>query len=66
MFGSVFGSPVDLHQLSVTETFGISEYQGISTSTPEWLSLGLMLLGYLLWIIIPLLLAYRSYRKRDI
>ena len=66
MFITTFGSPVDLHQISVTETFGISEYQGISTATPEWMSLGLMLLATLLWIAIPLLLAYRSFKKRDI
>jgi ABC-type transport system involved in multi-copper enzyme maturation permease subunit len=61
-------SPMDLHQTVVTRAFGIDtiSYMEFSIDIPEFLSTGLLLFVHLIWFIVPLLLAYRFFKKRDI
>jgi ABC-type transport system involved in multi-copper enzyme maturation permease subunit len=63
-----FFSPMDLHQTAVTRAFGIDtiSYMEFRIKVPEFLNLGLLLFAHLIWFVIPLFLAYRFFKKRDI
>lgn len=63
-----FVNPMDLHQSAVTRAFGIESYSygEFSMSMPEFLTMGPILLVHTLWFIIPLILAYRFLKRRDI
>jgi len=66
LFNSVFLSPGDLYQMSVMEGFGISQAFGFAIETPEYISLGLLVIVQFIWLIIPLLLAFFFFKRRDI
>ena len=61
-------SPMDLHQTTVTKAFGIEtiKYMDFSIDMPEFLNIGLLLFTHLIWFIVPLILSYRFFKKRDI
>jgi ABC-type transport system involved in multi-copper enzyme maturation permease subunit len=61
-------SPPDLHQTTVMRAFGLDfiDISGFSLSLPGFLSTGLLLVGHFLWLIIPLILAYLFFMRRDI
>jgi ABC-type transport system involved in multi-copper enzyme maturation permease subunit len=61
-------SPPDLHQTTVMRAFGLEfiEISGFSLSLPGFLSAGLLLVGHFMWLIIPLILAYWFFMRRDI
>jgi len=63
-----FLSPMDLHQSAVTRAFGIDtfSYMEFSIEIPEFLSIGLLLFVHFIWFIVPLFLAYRFFKRRDI
>ena len=63
-----FLSPTDLNQLAVMRGFGISNIRmgAISVTLPDFLNTGVVLLVHLVWLIIPLFLAYYFFKKRDI
>jgi len=63
-----FLSPTDLNQLAVMRGFGISNIRmgEISVTLPDFLNTGVVLLVHLVWLIIPLFLAYYFFKKRDI
>ena len=63
-----FFSPMDLHQTAVTRAFGIDtiSYMEFKIKIPEFLNLGLLLFAHFIWFIVPLLLAYRFFKRRDI
>jgi ABC-type transport system involved in multi-copper enzyme maturation permease subunit len=65
-FASVIFSPGDLNQMAVMEAFGLSQVMGITIEAPEWLNMSFLLVIQMIWIIIPLLLAYYFFKKRDI
>ncbi|UCF12277.1 MAG: ABC transporter permease subunit [Thermoplasmatales archaeon] len=67
-FNSVVFSPPDLHQTAVMRAFGIStiDTMGYSITLPEFLNMGLLLVAHLIWFIVPLILAYYFFKKRDI
>lgn len=66
LFASVFFSPGDTYQMAVMQAFGISQAFGFTMEIPEYMSLGLLVFAQFIWLIIPLILAYRFFKRRDI
>jgi len=66
LFGSIVFSPGDMYQMSVMKAFGISQAFGFEIEAPDWMSLGLLVFVQFLWLIIPSILAYRFFKRRDI
>ena len=46
--------------------FGLDQVAGVSLTAPDWMNMPFLLYVQLLWIIIPLILAYFFFKKRDI
>ena len=67
-FNSVVFSPGDLHQTAVMRMFGMETINsmGFSVTIPEFLSMNLLMFVHIIWFIVPLVLAYYLFRKRDI
>jgi ABC-type transport system involved in multi-copper enzyme maturation permease subunit len=65
-WASIVFSPGDTNQMAVMRAFDLEQAFGFQMQIPEWLSMGFLLLVHLLWIIIPLFLAYYFFKKRDI
>jgi ABC-type transport system involved in multi-copper enzyme maturation permease subunit len=61
-------SPPDLHQTAVMRAFGLDfiDMSGFSISLPDFLSAGLLMVGHIIWLIVPLILAYWFFIRRDI
>lgn len=66
LFASIFFSPGDMYQMSVMIGFGLSQAFGFTIEAPEYMSLNTLLFAQFIWIIIPLILAYLFFKKRDI
>jgi ABC-type transport system involved in multi-copper enzyme maturation permease subunit len=66
IFTFTFFSPGDMYQVSVLKAFGLSQAFGFSSETPEYMSLGLLFFAQIIWVTIPLILAYNFFNKRDI
>jgi ABC-type transport system involved in multi-copper enzyme maturation permease subunit len=65
-WASVVFSPTDMNQMTVMKSFGLQQVMGFPIEAPEFLSMGFLLLVHLIWIIIPLILAYFFFKRRDI
>jgi len=67
-FNSVVFSPTDLSQTAVQRAFGVTTISaaGFEMSIPEFLSMPVLLLSQIIWFVIPLVLAYYFFKKRDI
>jgi len=67
-FNSVVFSPSDLHQTAVQRAFGVTtiDAAGFTMSIPEFLSVPVLLLSHIIWFIVPLVLAYYFFKRRDI
>lgn len=71
-FNSAVFSPSDMHQTAVYRAFGQSVVTfdfGGGTSffvIPEFLNLGNLLIAHFIWFIIPLILAYYFFKRRDV
>lgn len=65
-WGSIVISPSDTNQMAVMRAFDLNQAFGFAIEAPEWLSMGLLMSVQLLWIIIPLILAYFFFKRRDI
>ncbi|MBU0496554.1 MAG: ABC transporter permease [Candidatus Thermoplasmatota archaeon] len=67
-WNSVILSPMDLHQTVVTMAFDITEFNtaGFSIAFPDFLNMNFLLGIHFLWIIIPAVLGYLLFRRRDI
>lgn len=61
----VFLSPQDGNQVAAMLAFGQTEFLGIEFDVP-WINLYSLAFAQLLWTIIPLMLAYRWFQKRDV
>jgi len=63
-----FFSPADLSQAAVMRGFGMNEINsmGFSATLPDFLNIWSALFVDLLWLIIPLVLAYFFFKRRDI
>jgi len=66
MWWSISISPSDLYETTVMKAFNVSQAFGYSVPLPDFLSAGLLLFFMILWITIPLILAYLFFRRRDI
>lgn len=66
MWASVFLSPSDMNQESVMLAFNIKKAFGFEITPPGYINLGNLILVQLLWTIIPLMLAYYFFERRDI
>jgi len=67
-YNSVIFSPSDLHQTTVQRAFGVNtiDAMGFSITLPEFLSMITLLVVHIIWFVVPLLLAYYFFKKRDI
>jgi len=67
-FNSVILSPSDMYQTTVQRAFDVKtiETAGFSVSIPEFLSLPVLLIAQFIWFIIPLVIAYFLFKRRDI
>ncbi|MFX0163514.1 MAG: ABC transporter permease [Candidatus Hodarchaeota archaeon] len=63
---AVLLSPMDMNQVAVFEAFGLEEAFGFSVEIPSFMSLGLLVTVQLVWIILPLILAFYAFERRDI
>jgi len=66
LWGSVVFSPGDLNQTAVMRAFGLNQAMGISIEAPDWMSMPFLLVVQLIWILLPLILAYFFFKRRDI
>ena len=66
LWASIFLSPMDMSQTSVMLVFDIKEAFGFSIIPPDFINLGSLILVQLLWTIIPVILAYYFFERRDI
>jgi ABC-type transport system involved in multi-copper enzyme maturation permease subunit len=63
---SVFLSPQDGTQMAAMLAFGQTEFVGFEFDVPQWINLYSLAFAQLLWTIIPLILAYWWFQKRDV
>lgn len=63
-----FFSPPDLNQMTVMRSFGIQNIQmmGMSISLPDFLIAGFLLFAHFIWLIVPIILGYYFFKRRDI
>ena len=64
-----FLSPTDLNQVAAMRGFGLNQIsmgRQISVTLPDFLNAGSILIVLLIWLMIPLVLAYFFFKKRDI
>ncbi|HEC76345.1 MAG TPA: ABC transporter permease [Thermoplasmatales archaeon] len=66
MWASLTFSPMDMNQMSVMFAFGIKQAFGFPVEPPEYMNLNLLVFIQLIWIAVPMLLAYHFFNKRDI
>lgn len=65
-WGSVVFSPGDLNQMSVMRAFDLKQAFGFQLEAPDWMTMSFLLSIQMLWILVPLLLAYFVFKRRDI
>jgi ABC-type transport system involved in multi-copper enzyme maturation permease subunit len=63
---SIFLSPSDMYQQSVCLAFDIKKAFGFEITSPGYINLGNLIFAQLLWTIIPLIIAYYFFEKRDV
>jgi len=63
---SIFFSPMDMNQMAAMQAFGINQVMGFSMDAPGFINIGSLILVHFIWIIIPLILAFYFFKKRDI
>jgi ABC-type transport system involved in multi-copper enzyme maturation permease subunit len=66
LWSSVVFSPSDLNQMAVMRAFDLNQAMGIQLEAPDWMSMSFIFVVQMLWILIPLILAYYFFRRRDI
>jgi ABC-type transport system involved in multi-copper enzyme maturation permease subunit len=66
LWSSIVISPGDLNQMAVMKAFGLKQAMGYSIEAPDWISMSFLLIVQFLWILIPLILAYFFFKRRDI
>ena len=65
-WGSVVFSPGDLNQMTVMRAFDINQAFGFQIEAPNWLNIPFLLVVQMIWILVPLILAYFVFNRRDI
>jgi ABC-type transport system involved in multi-copper enzyme maturation permease subunit len=66
LWKSIVLSPGDMYQMSSMQAFGINQMFGISIEAPEYMSLNFLVGVLLIWTIVPMILAYFFFKRRDI
>ncbi len=61
-------SPADMYQTSAMLGFSMTSLSasGFSITLPDYITLGRLLLVYATWIIVPMIMGYYFFKKRDI
>ena len=62
----VFLSPQDGSGTAAMLAFGETEIMGYSVNLPSWVNLGTLVLAHLIWTLVPVVLAYWWFQKRDV
>jgi Cu-processing system permease protein len=62
----VFLSPMDGNQMAAMLAFGQTEFMGFELDAVPWVSLSSLAFAQLLWTVVPLMLAYWWFEKRDV
>lgn len=62
----VFLSPQDGSGTAAMLAFGETEIMGYSVDLPSWVNLGTLVLAHLVWTLVPIVLAYWWFQKRDV
>lgn len=65
MWKSIAVSPMDMHGTSVMQAFGLEKAFGYAMDVPSYLSLEFLVMIQLLWFLIPAILAYFFFKRRD-
>jgi Cu-processing system permease protein len=65
-WGSVVLSPMDMHQMAVMQAFGLERAFGFDIAPPTYMTLEYLVAVQLVWVAVPLLLAFWAFRRRDI
>lgn len=66
LWASVFLSPSDMYQSAVMRVFNIKQAFGFGVVPPGFINLRSIIFVQLLWTMIPLILAYYFFERRDI
>jgi ABC-type transport system involved in multi-copper enzyme maturation permease subunit len=66
LWRSIVFSPGDLYQMSVMQAFGLEQMFGFEVEAPAYMTLELLVGVQLVWTMVPLILAYIFFKKRDI
>jgi ABC-type transport system involved in multi-copper enzyme maturation permease subunit len=66
LWKSIVLSPGDMYQMASMQAFGINQMFGITVDVPEFMSLEFLLGVMLIWTIVPMILAYIFFKRRDI
>jgi len=62
----VFFSPQDGSGTAAMLAFGETEIMGFPVNLPSWVNLGTLVLAHLIWTMVPIVLAYWWFQKRDV
>lgn len=65
-WGSVVLSPMDMHQMAVMQAFGLERAFGFDIAPPAYMTLEYLVAVQLVWLIVPVLLAFWAFRRRDV
>ncbi len=66
LWRSIVLSPGDMYQMSAMQAFGINQMFGFTIDVPEYMSLEFLVGVMLIWTIVPMILAYIFFERRDI
>ena len=66
LWRSIVLSPGDMYQMSVMQAFGLEQKFGFEVEAPSYMTLELLVGVQLIWTILPLILAYFFFKRRDI
>lgn len=63
---SIFFSPGDMYQMASMMAFDVNQAFGVEIAPPGFMTMGTLVLGQLVWTLIPMILAYIFFERRDI
>ena len=66
LWGSIVLSPSDMNQMAVMQAFGLKQVLGFPVEIPAFLNLEFLVFVQFIWIVVPLILAYIIFARRDI
>lgn len=66
LWASLVLSPMDMHQSAVMEAFGIEQAFGFPLEGPAYITLEYLVAVQLVWVLVPLALAFYVFQRRDV